>query len=245
MCVDYAMANNVSVKEADITARVSAIFLKQSQLSRIPSLGYNLNHGFSFGRSLDRTTNVYTDRSQMFQTMALQSSVNIFNWNSLNNTIASNNYTYEADKAAVDKAKYDIGLLVARQYLISLLSLETFEVNQVQLNTSLAQYQNTRKLVDAGSLPELSAAELEAQVARDSATLIQSQAQFEIEKLTLKGLLNLPADTPFDIASPPVESIPVDNIWNRSAVGMKWPLTPCPGEEETISLQLPRKTFCK
>ena len=215
-CVDYAMANNISVKQADITARVSAIIMKQSKLQQIPSLNYNLNHGFSFGRSLDSTTNVYTDRSQMFESMALQSSANIFNWNSQKNTIAGNSYVYEADKAAVDKAKYDIGLLVARQYLIALLSLETSKVNEVQLNTSIAQYQNTRKLVDAGSLPELNAAELEAQVARDSATMIQSQAQFEIEKLTLKGLLNLPADTPFDIDTPPVESIPVDNILEQN-----------------------------
>ncbi len=166
--------------------------------------------------SLDRTTNVYTDRSQMFQTMALQSSANIFNWNSQRNTIAANDYSNQADKAGVDKAKNDIGLLVARQYLIALLSLETSKVNEVQLNTSQAQYQNTRKLVDAGSLPELNAAELEAQVARDSATVIQSQAQFEIEKLTLKGLLNLPADAPFDIDAPPVESIPVDNILEQN-----------------------------
>jgi len=215
-CVEYAMANNVSVKDADINARVSAIILKQSQLQQIPSLGFNLNHGLAFGRSLDRTTNVYTDRSQMFESMVLQSNVNIFNWSSQKNTISANKYGYEADKAAVDKAKNDIGLLVARQYLITLLSLETSEVNQVQLNTTQLQLQNTRKLVDAGSLPELNAAELEAQVARDSATLIQSLAQFEIEKLTLKGLLNLPADTPFDIDTPPVESIPVDNILEQS-----------------------------
>jgi outer membrane protein len=215
-CVEYAMANNVSVKEADVTARVSAIIMKQSKLQQIPSLNYNLNHGFSFGRSLDRTTNVYTDRSQMFESMALQTQANIFNWNSQRNTIAGNSYVYEADKAAVDKAKNDIGLLVARQYLITLLSFETSKVNEVQLNTSVAQYQNTRKLVDAGSLPELNAAELEAQVARDSATFIQSQAQLEIEKLTLKGLLNLPADTPFDIDTPPVESIPVDNILEQN-----------------------------
>ena len=211
-CVDYAMANNISVKDADVTARVSAVILKQSKYQQIPSLGYNLNHGFSFGRTLDRTTNVYTDRSQMFESMSLQSQANIFNWNSQRNTIAGNKYIYEADKPSVDKARYDIGLLVARQYLIALLSLETAEVNQIALNTTIAQYQNTRKLVDAGSLPELNAAELEAQVARDTATLIQSKAQFEIEKLTLKGLLNLPADMPFDIEIPPIESIPVDNI---------------------------------
>jgi len=211
-CVDYAMANNISVKDADVTARVSAIILKQSNLRRIPSLGFNYNHGFSFGRSVNQNTNVYTDNSLMYGQMSLQSSVTIFNWNSLKNTVAGNKSVYEADKASIDKARYDIGLSVARQYLIALLSLETAEVNQVQLKTTIAQYQNTRKLVDAGSLPELNAAELEAQVARDSATLIQSQAQFEIEKLTLKGLLNLPADIPFEIEVPPIESIPVDNI---------------------------------
>ena len=38
-CVDYAMANNISVRDADITARVSAIILKQSKFQQIPSLG--------------------------------------------------------------------------------------------------------------------------------------------------------------------------------------------------------------
>jgi outer membrane protein len=215
-CVEYAMANNISVKEADIQARVSAIILKQSKYQQIPSLAYSMNHGYSFGRSLDRTTNVYVDRSLIFENLSLQSSATIFNWNSQKNTIASNKYSYEADQALVDKAKNDIGLTVARQYLLTLLSLEQTQVNEVQLKQTQAQYQNTRKLVDAGSLPELNAAELEAQVARDSATFIQSRAQNEIDKLTLKGLLNLPADTPFEVDTPPVESIPVDNILELS-----------------------------
>ncbi len=215
-CVDYAMANNVSVKQADIQARTSALILKQSQLSQIPSLNYNLNHGFSFGRSLNRNTNVFQDANIMFQNQSLQANATIFNWNSLRNTIASNKYSYQADLADVDKAKNDIGLNVARQYLLALLSLEQSKVNEVQLAQSQAQYRNTRKLVDAGSLPELNAAELEAQVARDSATMIQSIAQYEIDKLTLKGLLNLPADAPFDLDTPPVERIPVDNILEES-----------------------------
>lgn len=148
----------------------------------------------------------------MFQNQSLQTGVTIFNWNSLNNTVAANQYALEADKANVDKAKNDIGLNVARQYLLTLLSLEQARVNEVQLKQSQYQFQNTQKLVDAGSLPPLNAAELEAQVARDSATLIQSQAQYEINKLTLKGLLYLPADQPFEISAPPVSLIPVDNI---------------------------------
>ena len=79
----------------------------------------------------------------------------IFNWGSLNNTVASNKYGYEADLAAVDKARNDIGLNVARQYLLALLSFEQSKVNEIQLQQSLQQYNNTRKLVDAGTFRNL------------------------------------------------------------------------------------------
>ncbi|HRQ49559.1 MAG TPA: TolC family protein, partial [Agriterribacter sp.] len=211
-CVEYALTNNISVRQADIQARLSAIALKQSKLQQIPSLNFSGNHGFSFGRSLDYSTNVYTDNNVMYEQMGLNAQVNLFNWNSQRNTIKSNDYNYQADAAAVDKAKNDIALNVARQYLLVLLDMERAEVTDIQLKQSQAQYQNTRRQVDAGALPELNAAELEAQVARDSANLITAQTQIEVDKLTLKALINLPADAVFELAIPPVEQIPVDNI---------------------------------
>ncbi len=211
-CVEYALTNNVSVRQADIQARLSAIALKQSKLQQIPSLNFSGNHGFSFGRSLDYSTNVYTDNNVMYQQMGLNAQVNLFNWNSQRNAIRSNDYNYQADEAAIDKAKNDIALNVARQYLLVLLDMEQAEVTGIQLKQSQAQYQNTRKQVDAGALPELNAAELEAQVARDSANLISALTQVEVDKLTLKALINLPADAVFELEVPAVEQIPVDNI---------------------------------
>lgn len=211
-CVEYAMENNISVKTADITAKLSEVTLNQSKLQQIPSLNFNLNHGISFGRSLNRSTNTFQDANIMYENQSIQTSTTIYNWNSQKNTIAANGYTLEADKQAVNKAKNDIGLNVARQYLLALLSLEQSRVNLVQLEQSKAQYNNTRKLVDAGSLPELNAAELETQVARDSAVYVQSTVQYELDKLALKSLLNISADESFIIETPPVASIPVDNI---------------------------------
>jgi len=211
-CIEYAMANNISVKQADVQARVSAVILKQSKLQQIPSLNYSLQHGANFGRSLDRTTNVYTDLSGTFQQMNLSSQATIFNFNSQKNTIKANDFAYQADQAAIEKAKNDIGLNVAQRYLVILLDIETSRVNEIQMKTSQNQLNNTRKLVQAGSLPELNVAELETQVARDSATYVSSITTIELDKLTLKGLMNLPADAPFNLETPPVETIPVDNI---------------------------------
>jgi len=215
-CVEYAINNNISVRQADIQARFSAITLKQSKLQQIPSLNASGDQGFSFGRSLNYETNVYTDASLMYQQIGVNAQANIFNWNSQRNTIKSNDYAYQGDMATVEKAKNDIALNVARQYLLVLLDIEQAGVTEVQLKQSQAQYQNTRKQVDAGALPEINAAELEAQVARDSASLITSQTQIALDKMALKALINLPADAAFELEVPDIEQIPVDNILETS-----------------------------
>lgn len=211
-CVEYGMNNNISVRQAKIQADLSEINYQQSGLQRIPSLSYGLTHGFSFGRTLDRTTNVFTSRSAMFQQMSISSNVLLYNFNSLKNAEEANKFSMEADKAAVDKARNDIGLNIAQLYLRALLSYEQVEISKVVLEQTKAQYLNTRKLVDAGSLPELNAAELEATVARDSATVVQAISQAELDKLALKALLNLPADQDFELVIPQVDKIPVDDL---------------------------------
>ncbi|MEY3945932.1 MAG: hypothetical protein RJB03_638 [Bacteroidota bacterium] len=211
-CVEYGMKNNISVKQAEIQAQQAEINYRQANLQKLPSLQYNLTHGFSFGRTLDRTTNVYTSRSAMFEQMSLQSNVLLYNFNARKNNEASSKYSLEADRAGVDKARNDIGLTIAQLYLRTLLSIEQSEISRLVLEQTKSQYRNTRKLVDAGSLPELNAAELEATVTRDSATYVQALAQVSLDKLSLKAALMLPADQSFELVVPNVDKIPVDNI---------------------------------
>ncbi|MFZ9262459.1 MAG: TolC family protein [Chitinophagaceae bacterium] len=211
-CVEYGLKNNINVRQAEVQAQSSEISFNQSTLQRIPSLSYGLTHGFSFGRTLDRTTNVYTDRSAMFQQMSVSSNVLLYNFNRLKNTQASNELTYEADKLNIERIKNDIGLNIAQLYLRALLSYEQVEIAKIVLEQTRAQYRNTRKLVDAGSLPELNAAELEATLARDSATLVQARSQAELDKLSLKSILTLPADKAFELVIPAADQIPVENI---------------------------------
>jgi len=90
--------------------------------------------------------------------------------------------------------------------------MEQEKIAGVQLQQSQAQLSNTRKLVDAGSLPELNAAELEAQVARDSATVISAKGAVTQNILNLKAYLAVDAASPFEIDTPPVDKIPVDKI---------------------------------
>jgi outer membrane protein len=115
----------------------------------------------------------------------------------------------EASKTQTKKIQDDIALNVAAAYLQALLSNEQKNTASVQASQTSEQLQVTRKRVEAGSLPELSAAELEAQLARDSATIIAAESTFRLNLLQIKALLNLDAGTPFDISLPDINAFPV------------------------------------
>jgi len=80
------------------------------------------------------------------------------------------------------------------------------------LQQTTAQLNNTRKLVDAGNLPELNATQLEAQQASDSGNYINARGNYFQALLSLKSLMNLDAGKDFDIENPSIASIPLDPI---------------------------------
>lgn len=210
--VDYAMVNNITVRQADVEASISGLLYKQSKLSLYPAANFSSNTAYNNGRNQDPTSFNLITQSYVSSGFQLQTSINIFNWFSKKNNILANQWEYEASKANIDKFKNDIALTVANNYLQILLADEQQNIARVQLQQTQAQLNYTRKLVNAGSLPELNASELEAQEARDSANFISARGSVAQAVLVLKSNMNIDAAAPFDVAVPPVELIPVENI---------------------------------
>jgi outer membrane protein len=211
-CVDYALDHNISIKQQDIQAEIARLTYKQSDLSKYPNLNFSGNTSLNTGRSIDRTTNLFTTQSVINNYFSLQANVDVFNWFSKKNTTAGNRFEAQAAVATVDKLKNDISLNVAAAYLQALLAKEQVNATRVQIGQTSAQVENTRKLVQAGSLPELNVLQLESQLATDSFNLISAQGA-EIQSLLLiKSLLNLDAAMAFDVTAPPVDMIPIDPI---------------------------------
>lgn len=211
-CVEYALANNISVKQQDIQARLVELTYKQSKLQQYPSANISGNAGINAGRSIDPTTNQFTTSQIFFSGLNFNTGATIFNWFSIKNNIAANNFETQAARAGVEKLKNDIALNVATAYLLVLVSEEQANVGAVTLQQSLQNRNNIRRRVDAGSLPELNFLEADAQAARDSATLITLRATVQTNLLQLKAVLNMDAATPFAIELPKLEQIPVEPI---------------------------------
>ncbi len=211
-CIAHAMNNNITIKQTDLQTKTAALVLKQSKLGQIPSLNFRAGPSYNSGRNQDPNSFSLVTQSYISANLQLQSSADIFNWFSKRNTIAANEWELQAAKASTDKLKNDIALTVANLYLQVLLGMEQEKIASVQLDQSQAQLANTRKLVDAGSLPELNAAELEAQVARDSSTVITAKGSVIQNILSLKAYMAIDAAAAFEIETPPVDKIPVEKI---------------------------------
>ena len=211
-CVDYALENNITIKQQDIQAQIAELTYRQSDLSKFPSFNFSTNLSMNTGRSIDRTTNLYTTQSVINNYFSLQSNFDLFNFFNKTNTIAGNKLEAEAASATVQKVKDDVGLNVAAAFLQALLAKEQVNASKIQIELTTAQLENTRKLVRAGSLPELNLLQIESQLANDSSTLISAVGTETQSMLLLKALLNLDAGLAFDIETPPIELIPIDPI---------------------------------
>jgi outer membrane protein len=210
--VEYAIANNISVKQADVQARIAGVQYKQTRMAMIPSL--NLNSNISYGSGLNQDPVTFRLITQGFVSNGynLQTQVDLFNFFNRQNTITANQYENEAADANVDRVRNDVSLNVANAYLNVLLAREQVNISRIQVQQTQAQLGNTRKLVNAGSLPELEAANLEAQLARDSATLVQTDVNATTNLLTLKALLNIDMAAEFDVTTPPIDQIPMESL---------------------------------
>lgn len=210
--VEFAMANNLTVKQSQVQSRVNELIYNQSKLSQFPNVNFSTGGSVNSGSNQDPTTFSRITQTYFATNLQLQSSADIFNFFSKRNTIEANFLELQASRANIDKLKNDIALTAANGYLQVLLAKEQENVTKIQVAQSQAQLSNTRKLVDAGSLPELNASQLEAQLALDSVNYITARGYVSQSILLLKSYMNIEADAPFEVDTPPVEAIPVEPI---------------------------------
>lgn len=211
-CVTYALAHNISVRQADLQTRFAALDFQQSKMALQPGANFSTNIGYSSGRNQDPTSFNLITQGYLTNGYSLQAGLDLFNWFTKKNTIAAKEFSLKAANAGVEKAKDDVALNVAVAYLQALLNREQINLAKAKIVQTKAQLESTRKQVDAGKLPELNAVNLESILASDSSNLITAETAAQKSLLVMKALLNLEADVAFDIATPPVAAIPIEEL---------------------------------
>lgn len=211
-CIEHALQFNISIKQADIQARIAALQAKQAKYNIYPSVNANSGTGVRFGRSIDPTTNVFSTSQFLYQNFGVNAGFQLYNYGKLRNSVQMAQFNAQAALQDVAKASNDISFNVATYYLQVLAAKEQVKISEVQLAQTHNQLEITRKRVDAGVLPELNLAEVESQLATDSSNYYTAKGNYETNLLNLRGLLNLDVDVLFGIETPSVEQIPIESF---------------------------------
>ena len=140
-CYDYAIANNISIKQYQLNEKSSELVYEQNKKEQLPSLNFSGNVAYRLGRSENPTTGVYQDNNFVSSGYSLQSGVTLFNWFSRRNTIEAAKLNADADKAMTEKIKNDINkkqnqLSAHLQNLERLLTSHSTGIEKISVSTA-------------------------------------------------------------------------------------------------------------
>jgi len=204
-CVEYALTNNIQVKQQLLMVKNEQALLQQDELSLLPSVNGGASHGYNFGQTVDRYTNQFATSRVQSDNFYLGSSVTLFGGLQKLNQIKQRKMDLEATHYDKDKFMDDMSLNIATGYLQILYYKELVRTTENQLRATELQSKRLKILVDAGSLAQGDFYTLEAQRALDNSLVVGARNNLDIAYLTLVQMLDLPTTQGFEIESPDLE----------------------------------------
>ncbi len=205
-CIDHALKNNISLKQAEINTEINEINYIQSKAAILPSLNGGANHTYNIGRTIDRYTNTFANSNILSQNFYLSTQITLWSGLSQYNNIKQNQYASLASRETFEQQKNDLALNVATSFLQVVYNKELMSVAQFQVKISKEQLERTEKMADAGSVAKSVVYDVKAQLANDEYTFTSTQNNYNLSLLGLKQLLNLDSLNNFDIEKPDLDA---------------------------------------
>ncbi|MFC2107681.1 TolC family protein [Bacteroidota bacterium] len=204
-CINYALENNIRIKQSELTTESFKTDLLQKKLDLLPSVNGTAQGSWSAGRTPDPQTNLYTTESTKNMYFGLNAGITIFNGLQKFNAIKKAIIDFQASQYDSDKMRDDISLLIASAYLQILFSKELVKTATDQVEITTQQINRTNKLVEAGTLAKGDLLDMQSQGAQEEVNLINAENQLTIAYLDLSQILDLAASEAFEVDIPGID----------------------------------------
>ena len=204
-CADYAVEHNINIKQRENSREQRELQLSTAKNSRLPDLNGSASESFSFGRGLT-LDNTYANHSTSSTSFSLGTSVPLFTGFQIPNTIKLNQLNLEAATHDLEKAKNDIRMQVAQEYVQILYNMEMADVAHRQIDIDSNQVVRLQAFVDNGKASQAQLSQQLATLAKAKLTATQADNTLQLSLLSLSQLLELPSPEGFTIVRPSVTS---------------------------------------
>ena len=200
-CEDYAIANNISIKQSEVAREKQTYALSTARNKRLPDLSASLGENLSFGRGLTEM-NTYENTNTSNTSLQLQTSMPLFTGFEIPENIKLSRLNLEAMTEDLEKAKNDIRMQVAQAYVQILYDQEIAAVAHRQIEIDSMQVARLTAFVNNGKASVSELSQQQSTLATSRLTATQADNKYRISVLALTQLLELPTPEGFAVVSP-------------------------------------------
>lgn len=190
-CIETAIENNIEIQLSELNVENADISYRQSLLNMAPNLSANGGQFYQSGRSIDRFSNQFVQKTVGNSSAQLQSNWLLYAGGSIRNTIKQRKKTLEAAHLDYQQVQQNIALNVVLTYLQCQQNKESWAAQQSNTQNAVRETKRIEKLYKAGASNQGALLAAQAQEAQATSLEVQSKNQYLNSILSLKNLMRL------------------------------------------------------
>jgi outer membrane protein len=207
MAVDRTLANNLTIKQAQVTESLGTADYNQAKSNLLPSLTASPQASYNFGRSPNLTTYSYTNQAFLYVNGSASVAVTLFQGGQLRNQILQNKLLLDVDKSSTAKIKNDLVLNVVTDYLQILTNQDLVTAAKQQIDIANQTLDKSQISFKVGNQTLADLSQAKAQVSTANFNLTTAQNQLDLSVLILKQYMEMDPNTAIEVERPDITKL--------------------------------------
>lgn len=199
-CLDYALENNIQLRQSRNDYLSGVEDTKEAKAALFPSLSASATQGYTNYPSSNAT-----DRNSYTGTYGLNAGMTLYEGGKLRTAVKQQQVQNRIDALAVEESANDIRIAIVQAYMQCLYAAEAVTVNRSTAEASKAQRDRAEAMWQAGSISKVDFAQLESQYVSDEYQVVVARTSLDNYKLQLKQLLELDITEEMNLAAPAIQ----------------------------------------
>ncbi len=199
-CIDIALDNNISIKQARNNSISAKAGLTQSRFNFLPSLSAGASHNWNEGLQFDQTVGDLVNTTTLSGGGSINANITIFNGFQNILTMGQRKLQYEASLQTIESNIQATEATIIASFLNVIQTKEQIRIAEQTLDLLNQQLSRQERIEAAGTGSMEQVYNFRSQVAQQKLTIVTFQNQLATAKLTLIQLLLLDATQDYEFA---------------------------------------------
>ncbi len=200
-CINYAYQQNIDVRSSLLNIKTSEVSFDQAKSQKLPSVNGSVSQNFNWQKGQD-ATGFSGNSSNNYQ---LSSAVLLSNGYKLTNKAKQAELDLQSVKFNAEAIKENISLQILNSFLQVLYAEEQVKNAEKQIESTTEQLALANERLTLSIISKSDYLQVKSELASEKLTLANAKSNYEIARISLMQLMELPVTTAFDIVRPDLE----------------------------------------